>query len=131
MKKNYDHIHKYERRRLGSWKKTGHEIYKCAVPGCTHYMIDMEAVIGRYSQCWGDLGMDGNGRAIPCKNVVEMTRYIVTNERRKRPLCGACKLRRKEEKEEKFDQSQDHEKVRQEAIERITEGLKNANTIND
>lgn len=106
------HVHKYERRRLGSWKKSGHEIYKCAVAGCTHYMIDMEAVVGRYSQCWGLLPDYGHITKIAdkefhdtksCPNEVEMTRYLVFNERRKHPLCDECKQRRKEQREKRIE----------------------------
>ena len=75
------HTHKYERRRLGSWKKSGHEVYKCALPGCSHYIVDMELVIGQISLCWGE----------DCESKVEMTRYLVFNEKRKRPLCESCK----------------------------------------
>ena len=82
------HTHKYERRRLGSWKKTGHEIYKCAAAGCNHYIIDLETVVGRYSQCWGP----------DCGNEVEMTRYLIFSEKRKRPICDDCKERRKIER---------------------------------
>ena len=87
------HVHRYERRRLGTWKKTGHEIYKCATAGCGHYMTDMEAVIGRFSLCWG---VDGPGTS---SNLVEMTRYLVINEKRKRPICDTCKEKRKENRE--------------------------------
>lgn len=81
MAKKPTHVHKYERRRLGSWKKSGHEIYRCAIPGCTHYMVDMELAVGKYSKCWG----------LDCTNDVEMTRYLVFNEKRKHPLCEECK----------------------------------------
>lgn len=85
MRHLYEHIHKYERCRLGSFKKSGHEIYKCVIPGCPHYMIDMEAVVGRLSQCWGE----------DCTNEVEMTRFIVFSEKRKRPICSSCKEERR------------------------------------
>lgn len=98
------HTHKYERRRLGSWKTKGHVIYKCATPGCGHYMIDLEAVIGRMSQCWG-LVPHGKYELRPCDHEVEMTRYLVHNEKRKHPLCEECKERKKQkwarEKEER------------------------------
>lgn len=62
--KNNDHIHKYERREIGGTRvvkidgkkhleKVGNYIvYKCAIPGCTHY-IARELAIGRQSICWG------------------------------------------------------------------------------
>jgi hypothetical protein len=89
MKSSKSHIHKYERRKLGKSEK-GHDIYRCALPGCTHYLVDMDAVIGRYSLCWGN-----------CDNLVEMTRYLVNSEKRKRPMCDECKLLKKESTEEK------------------------------
>lgn len=92
------HVHKYERRKLGSWKNKGHDIYKCAIPGCTHYLIDMEAVVGRYSLCWGG-----------CSTLVEMTRNLVMNEKRKWPMCEPCKVRKREERE-KFNQLIESEK---------------------
>lgn len=94
-KKKEQHVHKYERRKLGAWKADGgHDIYKCAISGCTHYLVDLELLIGRQSLCWGKDG-DKN-----CPNAVEMTRYLVFKERRKWPLCGICKAKRKEEKPE-------------------------------
>lgn len=83
--KPQQHIHKYERRKLGSWKTKGHDVYKCSLPGCNHYLIDLETVVGRLSQCWGP----------SCSNEVEMTRFIVFSEKRKRPLCDTCKEERR------------------------------------
>lgn len=99
--KNEHETHKYERRKLGSWKTKGPDVYKCALPGCTHYMINLDMVVGRYSKCWGVLGIDEYGRVIECPNEVEMTRYMVFSEKRKRPLCSECKERRKEERKDK------------------------------
>lgn len=98
VKKKYmkAHTHKYERRKLGSFKKTGHEIYKCAIPGCNHYLVDLEMVVGRFSACWG-LVPHGKYELRSCDNEVEMTRYLVFNEKRKHPLCNSCKMRKKEE----------------------------------
>lgn len=90
------HTHKYEKRKLGSWKKKGHDIYKCAIPGCTHYLVDMEMVIGRFSQCWG-LVPYGDDELRACDNEVEMDRFLVYNEKRKHPLCESCKARKKAE----------------------------------
>lgn len=85
------HTHRYERRQLGS--KNKHDIYKCATRGCGHYMVDVEAVIGRNSLCWG---IEGPGS---CDNLVEMTRYMVMSEKRKWPLCEKCKEKKKDLKE--------------------------------
>lgn len=110
------HTHKYERRRLGSFKKSGHEIYKCTIPGCTHYMVDMEYVVGRYSQCWGILP---NGDE--CPNEVEITRYMVFSERRKHPLCEECKQRRKEKR--MTEEEKEAAKIQEQKIERLLELL--------
>lgn len=122
----YDHVHKYERRRLGSWKTKGHEVYKCALPDCNHYVVDMELVIGRYSQCWEITGTDLEGNPVHCPNEVEMTRFIVFNEKRKHPLCDECKQRRKREREfKKEEQNTELMAKRMEAIEKLmkdTEG---------
>lgn len=107
------HIHKYERRRLGSFKKSGHEIYKCTIPNCTHYLIDMEYVVGRTSQCWG-VGE-------PCPNEVEMTRYLVFSERRKHPLCEECKLKKKQKR--MTQKEIETEKIQDKKIERLLELL--------
>lgn len=113
------HTHKYERRKLGSWKTKGHDIYKCAVPGCTHYMLDMEAVVGRFSQCWGLVP-----GIIDCQNEVEMTRYLVFNEKRKHPICDSCKEKRKLDKRIR-------EKVKDRKIERILDMLGDDNASID
>lgn len=115
MAKKHIHTHKYERRRLGSWKKTGHEIYKCTLPGCNHYIIDMELVIGRYSCCWS------------CDNEVEMTRYMVMSEKRKRPLCDACKAARKLQRMSEDEKEQ--QKLVDEKIERFMRIIDDANTL--
>ena len=113
-----EHVHKYERRRLGSFKKTGHEVYKCAVPGCTHYMVDLNLVVNRYSQCWGVLPS-----LEPCKNEVEMTRYLVFSEKRKRPLCDECKERNKQKRADRKEElTEELIQERMRAIERLMEG---------
>ena len=113
------HIHKYERRKLGSWKKSGHDIYKCALPGCNHYIIDMEAVVGRYSNCWGE----------ECPNQVEMTRYLVFSEKRKRPLCDDCKEKRKLERMSSEDRDKMEERMS--AIDRAVAFIEQARNEDD
>lgn len=119
-KSKANHTHKYERRKLGSWKTKGHDIYKCAIPGCTHYMIDMQAVVGRYSCCWGNEN---------CQNEVEMTRYLVFNERRKHPICETCKQARKFLKQSAEEREQ--KRLLDEKIERFMQIIEDsdANTI--
>lgn len=43
------HIHKYVRVKLGRAKT--YEVYKCALPGCSHFVIP-PLVVGRLSLCW-------------------------------------------------------------------------------
>ena len=47
MSKKSNHIHRYHRRKQGN---RGHQIYKCVVPGCTHY-IDTKMADGRICEC--------------------------------------------------------------------------------
>lgn len=105
------HTHKYERRKLGSWKTKGHDIYKCTLPGCTHYMLDMEATVGRLSKCWGKItdwdnpielgGVEFSGLK-DCPNEVVLTRHLVFSEKRKHPLCDECKQKKKNKKSEEL-----------------------------
>lgn len=82
-------------------------------------MIDLRAVVGRYSQCWGILA-----DLRECPNEVEMTRYLVFNEKRKHPLCEVCKQARKIKRELKKDPEFEIKMKRKEdAIERMIEGL--------
>lgn len=58
-----DHVHKYYRTELGKTrvvrkdgkryleKKPGYPVFKCALPGCPHF-IARELAIGRKSVCW-------------------------------------------------------------------------------
>lgn len=41
------HIHQYRRAKLGK----EYEIYKCAIPGCAHY-ISSDLIIGKKNVCW-------------------------------------------------------------------------------
>ena len=47
MGKKDNHIHRYERKPLGN---KGYKIFKCMVPGCTHY-IDVKMGEGRICEC--------------------------------------------------------------------------------
>lgn len=68
MKNKNDHIHKYMRAFLGKSRKIvykeidgvpkrflektpGYEIFRCMIPGCTHYKT-REMAIGQKSICW-------------------------------------------------------------------------------
>jgi hypothetical protein len=42
------HIHKYERKKYGN---NGCFIYKCMIPGCTHFVYE-SLIINRRSLCW-------------------------------------------------------------------------------
>ena len=112
--KKYDHIHKYERRRLGSWKTKGHEVYKCVIPDCEHYVPHMELAVGHYSQCWGKV--ESLGELLDCPNEVEMTRHMIFSEKRKHPLCDSCRELRRQGRE---NTERMQEKMR--AIEKLME----------
>jgi len=78
MKVKNKHVHKYEKTKIGD----NYEVYKCALPGCTHY-IAATLIIGRLSLCWGG-----------CQNAVLMDNSL---SKMKRPICDDCKeLRRKQ-----------------------------------
>jgi len=44
-----EHVHKYMRVKLG--KKKDFIVFKCMIPGCTHY-LQRDLVVGRESICW-------------------------------------------------------------------------------
>lgn len=120
--KHYDHTHKYERSRLGSFKKSGHEVYRCVVPGCNHYVVDMVLVVGRYSQCWGKIESLVEHELLDCPNEVEMTRYIVFKEKIKHPTCDTCKeIKRQQRKFKKDEQNAQLMEERMKAIEKLME----------
>ena len=80
MSKPKAHVHKYERGKLGPT----HEIYKCMLPDCTHY-IGLSLAENKLSLCWGD-----------CGNAVMMDHNMVYTDKTKRPICDECKeLKRK------------------------------------
>jgi hypothetical protein len=81
VKKKESHLHKYERGQLGP----RHEIYKCMLPNCTHYLPNVFLAVGRLSLCWGN-----------CGNAVLMTKDMVNHEKIKHPMCDSCREERKE-----------------------------------
>jgi len=84
MPKKIDHeIHKYKRMSVG---RKGHEIYKCMLPNCSHYLPYVELAIGRLSACWG------------CGASVELTQDMVGDLKTVRPICEDCKKLRKEQR---------------------------------
>lgn len=72
------HIHKYKRFLVG---KGGHMIFRCMIPGCSHFIPNKELVIGAISQCWGDCG----------NTVILNYLHTSTNQTGARPLCQECK----------------------------------------
>lgn len=73
-KKRATHLgaHKYIRIKF---KDTGTVMYKCAHPGCPHF-IRQELVVGRMTICWG------------CGNEFALT----SNRLIKKPTCGCRKI---------------------------------------
>jgi hypothetical protein len=70
------HVHKYKRVKIG--KKRDYEIYRCMIPGCTHY-INAELIENRESICW------------LCDKVFVITPHLY----RIKPICEDCKTGRK------------------------------------
>jgi hypothetical protein len=77
MKKN--HVHKYERTKLGN---KGYEIYKCRLPDCPHY-VPVAVATGRLSLCWAG-----------CGNAVMLTTEMVDHDKVWRPFCDSCRKSR-------------------------------------
>jgi hypothetical protein len=71
MANKYSHIHKYLRDKLGKLI-----IYKCALPGCPHY-IRQNLVVGKVSLCW------------VCNKEFVMTRAMA---KLKKPHCPDCRI---------------------------------------
>lgn len=70
-KKFADHLHKYARKIIGN---KGYKVYKCTVPGCTHY-VRMILASGRICQC------------NRCGEPMVMTKYAMTLAK---PHCDDC-----------------------------------------
>lgn len=71
------HTHKYKRMKIG--KNKDYPVFRCFVPGCTHY-ISEEHVVNRYSICW------------LCDQSFVVTPDLI----RMKPICKSCKAGRKE-----------------------------------
>ena len=69
MPKKHDHIHKYKRY---TYKSTGHQIYRCTIIGCTHF-LNAVLLPGRLSICWRCEGQ-----------------FVVKNTLLAKPHCDAC-----------------------------------------
>jgi hypothetical protein len=69
-----EHTHKYVRARIG---KNKYMIYRCAVPGCTHFIVS-ELIAGRKSICWR------------CGKEFFISEDLI----RKKPHCNECTRRK-------------------------------------
>ena len=78
------HLHKYERIELGS---KGWIIYKCMLPGCTHYLPMAKLIVGKESLCWG-----------LCDGTVIYTQDDY-EKKLKHPMCESCREQRKEQRQ--------------------------------
>lgn len=76
-KKKYNHVHKYERTKMGDKKWT---VYRCIHPSCTHYVLP-EMLVHREAKCHH------------CDTV-----FIIDKECSKlaRPSCDECRQKRAE-----------------------------------
>jgi hypothetical protein len=72
------HVHKYKRMKVG--RKKDYFIYRCFVPGCTHY-IAAEHIINRESLCWA------------CNSPFVITYKLI----KVKPTCQLCKDKRRSE----------------------------------
>lgn len=51
MARKYDHeVHQYYLAKIG---KKGWQVYRCAIPGCEHFLPHIKLMRGRKSICWG------------------------------------------------------------------------------
>lgn len=71
MSKKADHVHKYLKVKWGS---KGTEVFRCMVPGCSHY-VHIEMARNRMCICWG------------CGEAFVLDPDAM---RRKRPKCFQC-----------------------------------------
>ena len=72
------HVHKYKRLKIG--KKKDFVIFRCFIPGCTHY-ISEDHIINRDSICWA------------CAKPFTITYKLI----KVKPICQDCKDERSEE----------------------------------
>lgn len=79
------HVHKYERVEAG---KKGWVIFKCMLPGCTHFLPVAKMMVNRMSLCWGIC----DGLAIYTQRDYEVNL--------KHPMCEPCREIRKNQREE-------------------------------
>jgi hypothetical protein len=87
MKKK-QHVHKYERVKLGL---KGYEVYKCRLTDCPHY-VPVETAVGRLCICWGN-----------CGRAVKLTVEMVDHDKIWRPFCDECRKLRAAAKKAKKD----------------------------
>jgi hypothetical protein len=76
------HIHRYHRGKLG--KK--YHIYRCILPGCTHF-ISINFAVGRLSLC------------NQCDDSLILTDEMVFINRLAEPLCEECREKRRKQRE--------------------------------
>jgi hypothetical protein len=84
---NCKKVHKYYRTAIGDAKK---RIWKCAEPGCTHYVYP-ELAENRITKCW------------VCGEEVVLTRRRME---RKKPHCDTCYTRPDKAKKEEIADGQ-------------------------
>lgn len=83
------HIHKYIRDILGHKKRTNQKpkatdtlIFKCILPGCSHY-IRNQFIEGKISECW------------ECHENFVIDKIA---SRLQKPICQACRMKRRRTK---------------------------------
>ena len=79
-----NHVHKYKRVDIGG---KGYIIYRCMIPGCSHYLPTKELIINRETLCWD------------CNRITVYTQEMY-NRKIMDPLCEDCRQKRIERREE-------------------------------
>ena len=79
LQERSEHLHVYKRVNLAKRGNPPYYVFKCTLPGCTHYS-QRQLIIGKTSQC------------PECEQPFELTSENTTNAR---PLCEACRPRKK------------------------------------
>ncbi len=80
----HQHVHKYERQLVG---KKGHEVYRCMLDNCPHFLPTIELAVGRLSLCWGG-----------CGEAVKIDKSMCGPSRESsmiHPMCDNCREERK------------------------------------
>lgn len=85
MARHHEGPHKYERVEVGT---KGWVVYKCMLPGCSHYLPSAKLIVNKVSICWGI-----------CNNTAIYTQEDY-EKKLKHPMCDNCREVRRKQREE-------------------------------